>query len=81
MEVNMNRTLTILASTAMVSLALAASHAAEVPLPPRVNYIATLASQLPQDNETFVAFTFVDGVMTEFENLGRMPDDTSFQGR
>jgi hypothetical protein len=32
-------------------------------------------------NGTFVAFTFVDGVMTEFENLGRMPDDASFQGR
>ena len=32
-------------------------------------------------NETFVAFTFVDGVMTEFEDLGRMPDDASFQGR
>ena len=34
-----------------------------------------------RSNETFVAFTFVDGVMTEFENLGRMPDDASFQGR
>jgi hypothetical protein len=32
-------------------------------------------------NETFVAFTFVDGVTTEFENLCRMPDDASFQGR
>src|SRR5262249_47404482 len=32
-------------------------------------------------NEAFVAFTFVDGVMTELENLGRMPDDASFQGR
>jgi hypothetical protein len=56
MEVNMNRTPTILASTAMVSLAPAASHAAEAPLPPRVNYIATLASQLPlgmrADDET-----------------------------
>ena len=31
-------------------------------------------------SETFVAFTFVDGVMTEFENLGRMPNDASFQG-
>jgi hypothetical protein len=31
--------------------------------------------------ETFVAFTFVDGVTTEFENLGRMPGDVSFQGR
>ena len=34
-----------------------------------------------RSNETFVAFTFVDGVMTEFEDLGRMPDDPSFQGR
>jgi hypothetical protein len=33
-----------------------------------------------RSNETFVAFTFVDGIMTEFENLGRIPDDTSFQG-
>jgi hypothetical protein len=34
-----------------------------------------------RSNATFVAFTFVDGVMTEFEDLGRMPDDPSFQGR
>jgi hypothetical protein len=33
-----------------------------------------------RSNETLVAFTFVDGVLTEFENLGRM-DDASFQGR
>jgi hypothetical protein len=33
-----------------------------------------------RSRETFVAFTFVDGVITEFENLGGMPDDTSFQG-
>jgi hypothetical protein len=32
-------------------------------------------------NETFAAFTFVDGVTTEFEDLGRMPGDASFQGR
>jgi hypothetical protein len=32
-------------------------------------------------NGTFVAFTFVDGVTTEFEDLGRMPGDASFQGR
>jgi putative flavoprotein involved in K+ transport len=30
---------------------------------------------------TFTALTFVDGVVTEFEDLGRMPDDPSFQGR
>jgi hypothetical protein len=34
-----------------------------------------------RSDETFVAFTFVNGVMTEFENLGRMPNDASFQGR
>ena len=33
-----------------------------------------------RSNETFVAFTFVDGVLTEFENIGRMPSDASFQG-
>jgi hypothetical protein len=31
-----------------------------------------------RSNETFVAFTFVDGVLAEFENIRRMPD--SFQG-
>jgi len=30
---------------------------------------------------TFVALTFVDGVATELEDLGRMPDDLSLQGR
>jgi putative flavoprotein involved in K+ transport len=34
-----------------------------------------------RSNETFVAYTFVDGVMTEFEDFGRMPDDASLQGR
>ena len=34
-----------------------------------------------RSNETFDAFIFVDGVMTEFEDLGRMPGDASFQGR
>jgi hypothetical protein len=34
-----------------------------------------------QGGETFVAFTFVDGVMTEFEDVGRALDDGSFQGR
>jgi hypothetical protein len=34
-----------------------------------------------RSDETFVALTFVNGVMTEFENLGRMPNDASFQGR
>jgi hypothetical protein len=30
---------------------------------------------------TFAGITFVDGVVTEFENLGRMSDEASFQGR
>jgi len=30
---------------------------------------------------TFTGFTVVDGVVTELEDLGRMPDDPSFQGR
>ena len=30
---------------------------------------------------SFVAFSFVDGVIIEFEDLGRMLDDASFQGR
>ena len=33
-----------------------------------------------RSNETFVAFTFVDGVLTEFENIGRLPDDAYFRG-
>jgi hypothetical protein len=28
----------------------------------------------------FIGLTFVDGVVTEFETLGGMPDDASFQG-
>jgi len=31
--------------------------------------------------DAFASFTFVDGVVTEFEDLGRLPDDASFQGR
>jgi hypothetical protein len=30
---------------------------------------------------TFFGLTFVDGVATELEDLGRMPEDPSFQGR
>jgi hypothetical protein len=30
---------------------------------------------------TFTALTFVDGVVTELEDLGRMPEDPTFQGR
>jgi hypothetical protein len=29
----------------------------------------------------FVSFTFVDSVLTEFADIGRLPDDDSFQGR
>jgi hypothetical protein len=52
----------------------------------RVNYVlngqpASREVYESRSNETFVAFTFIDGVMTEFEDLGRMPDDASFQGR
>jgi len=34
-----------------------------------------------RSNDSFVAFTFVDGVITELDDLGRTPDDASFQGR
>ena len=30
---------------------------------------------------TFAGVTFVDGVVTELEDLGRLPDDPVFQGR
>jgi hypothetical protein len=30
---------------------------------------------------SFAGLTFVDGVVTELEDLGRMPDDPAFQGR
>jgi hypothetical protein len=30
---------------------------------------------------SFVSLTFVDGIMTEFEDIGRLPDDDIFQGR
>ena len=33
-----------------------------------------------RSHETFVAVTFVDGVLTEFENVGPMSGDVSFQG-
>jgi hypothetical protein len=33
------------------------------------------------DKGTFTAVTFVDGVATEFEDLGTLPNDPSFQGR
>lgn len=42
----MNRTLAMLASGAIIGLALTAGHAAEAPLPPQVNLVATPANQL-----------------------------------
>ena len=42
----MNRTFAMLASAAIIGLTLGAGHAAEAPLPPRVNFVATPASQL-----------------------------------
>ena len=52
----------------------------------RVNYVrngqpASREVYESRSNDSFVAFTFVDGVMTEFDDLGRTPDDASFQGR
>jgi putative flavoprotein involved in K+ transport len=35
----------------------------------------------PRGKGTFTGVTFVDGVVTGFEDLGRLPDDPSFQGR
>ena len=44
MEVNMHRTFNLLAPTAIIGLSLAVGQAAEAPLPPRVNFVATPAS-------------------------------------
>jgi hypothetical protein len=46
MELNMNRTIKMLALAAITGLLLTGGHAAEVPLPPRVNFVAMPASQL-----------------------------------
>jgi hypothetical protein len=46
MEFNMTRTLAMLASAAIMGLSLTVGHAAEAPLPPRVNFVATPARQL-----------------------------------
>ena len=35
----------------------------------------------PRGKGTFVGVTFVDGIATEIEDLGRLPDDPAFQGR
>ena len=42
----MNRTFKMLASAAITALLLTVGHAAEAPLPPRLNFVATPASQL-----------------------------------
>ena len=42
----MNRIFAMLASTAIIALALTAGHAAAAPLPPRVNFVKAGASQL-----------------------------------
>jgi hypothetical protein len=52
----------------------------------RVDYVFNGQSSLHavykvSETGTFTALTFVDGVVTELEDLGRMPDDPSFQGR
>jgi putative flavoprotein involved in K+ transport len=52
----------------------------------RVNYVANGqdASRVvfePRDKGTFVGVTFVDGIATGLEDLGRLPDDPTFQGR
>jgi hypothetical protein len=46
MELNMNKTFAMLASAAIIGLAVTASHAAKAPLAPQVNFVATPASQL-----------------------------------
>src|SRR5262249_36315875 len=34
-----------------------------------------------RDGHSFTSFTFVDGIVTEFEDIGRLPEDEIFQGR
>ena len=34
----------------------------------------------PRAKGTFAGVTFVDGVATELDDLGRLPDDPTFQG-
>jgi uncharacterized membrane protein YagU involved in acid resistance len=45
-ELTMNRTFAMLVSAAIIGLSLTAGHAAEAPLPPRVNFVATPANRL-----------------------------------
>jgi hypothetical protein len=46
MELNMTRTFKLLASSAIIGLSLAAGHATEAPLPPRVSLVAAPESEL-----------------------------------
>ena len=34
-----------------------------------------------RDGHSFASFTFVDGIVTEFEDIGHLPEDEIFQGR
>jgi hypothetical protein len=52
----------------------------------RVNYVfnGRPASRVVFEtgrSATYAGVTFVDGVVTEFEDLGPVPDDAAFQGR
>ena len=56
------------------------------PVKYRVDYIVNgqSASRVvfePRGKGTFARVTFVDGVATQLEDLGRLPDDPVFQGR
>src|SRR6516225_3389933 len=56
------------------------------PVKYRVDYIVNgqSASRVvfePRGKGTFASVTFVDGVATQLEDLGRLPDDPVFQGR
>jgi hypothetical protein len=34
-----------------------------------------------RSGESFISFTFVEGILTEFTDIGRLPEDEIFQGR
>jgi putative flavoprotein involved in K+ transport len=56
------------------------------PIKFRVDYVVNgqAASRLvfePRGKGTFVSVTFVDGIATGLDDLGRLPDDPTFQGR
>jgi hypothetical protein len=69
-------------------LGMTASEIAELygPVKFRVDYVVNgqTASRVvfePRGTGTFAGVTFVDGVATGLEDLGRLPDDPVFQGR